>query len=47
MMMTVAMLAVALSGAAVPALAQVTADQYGAVEDTDLVVELAVECPEN
>ncbi len=44
--MTVAMLAAALSGAA-PALAQATADQYGAVEETDLVAELAVECPEN
>ncbi len=43
--MTVAMLMVALSGA--PALAQVTADQYGTVEETDLVAELAVECPEN
>lgn len=46
-MMTVAMLAMALSGAAAPALAQATADQYGAVEETDLVAELAVECPEN
>jgi LPXTG-motif cell wall-anchored protein len=46
MMMAVAMLAVALSGAAGPALAQATADQYG-VAETDLVAELAVECPEN
>jgi hypothetical protein len=45
-MMTVAMLAAALSGAATPALAQ-AADQYGTVEETDLVAELAVECPEN
>ena len=44
--MTVAMLAAALSGAASPAMAQ-AADQYGAVEETDLVAELAVECPEN
>ncbi len=44
--MTVAMLAAALSGAAAPGLAQ-AADQYGAVEETDLVAELAVECPEN
>lgn len=47
MMMAVAMLAVALSGAAGPALAQATADQYGVVAETDLVAELAVECPEN
>ena len=47
MMMAVAMLAVALSGAAAPALAQATADQYGAVAETDLVAELAVGCPEN
>ena len=47
MMMAVAMLAVALSGAATPALAQATADQYGTVAETDLVAELAVECPEN
>lgn len=46
MMMAVAMLAVALSGAG-PALAQATADQYGVVAETDLVAELAVECPEN
>ena len=46
MMMALAMLAVALSGAAGPALAQATADQYG-VAETDLVAELAVECPEN
>lgn len=47
MMMAVAMLAVALSGAAGPALAQATADQYGVEAETDLVAELAVECPEN
>ena len=46
MMMAVAMLAVGLSGAG-PALAQATADQYGVVAETDLVAELAVECPEN
>jgi LPXTG-motif cell wall-anchored protein len=47
MMMAVAMLAVAPWGAAGPALAQATADPYGVVAETDLVAELAVECPEN
>jgi len=45
-MMTVAMLAVAVPAAAAPALAQ-AADQYGTVEETDLVAQLTVECPEN
>lgn len=46
-MMMVAMLALAVPIiAAAPALAQ-AADQYGTVVETDLVAELAVECPEN
>ena len=46
-MMTVAMFALAVPIiAAAPALAQ-AADQYGTVVETDLVAELAVECPEN
>ena len=50
-MMTVAILLAAVTAAAAPAMAQAT-DQYGpgggaAEEETDLVAELAVECPEN
>ena len=48
---TLALMLALVSAAAAPALAQATADQYGpggrVVEATDLVAQLAVECPEN